>query len=310
MPTAARKSAAAKPNEITVADDGTVAVGGVDTLDRVEPRDPRWAALSKPFSLDQIERLPRGLKKGDTVKYGCKPGTQASADGYHCGGYHVRSIHLSYVGHAGVTMRLNEVDPEWGWKPMGTDLNGLPLIQGGLWIELTVLGVTRIGFGDAPGKSGADAIKELIGDAIRNAAMRFGVATYLWSKSEEALAIQARGDAETETAADDAPVQQRTGSVHSDMSYQQEAPGTGPNAQLVATHLGAFWTDFNALDAEGQATVKAHWPEGFGTPESLTIEQIGAARKVVAKVAAMTPPPEVKAPEYAPATQEGDEPPF
>ena len=42
----------------------------------------------------------------------------------------------------------------------------------------TVCGVTRIGVGD--GKS----MKELIGDAIRNAAMRFGVALDLWSKEE------------------------------------------------------------------------------------------------------------------------------
>jgi hypothetical protein len=59
--------------------------------------------------------------------------------------------------------------------------------DGGMWGKLTVLGVSRIGFGDSAGKTGPNAIKEVIGDFIRNAAMRFGVATYLWSKSESAF---------------------------------------------------------------------------------------------------------------------------
>jgi hypothetical protein len=56
--------------------------------------------------------------------------------------------------------------------------------SGGLWIKLTVCGMTRIGFGDAPKKIGGDATKECIGDAIRNAAMRFGAALDLWHKGE------------------------------------------------------------------------------------------------------------------------------
>jgi hypothetical protein len=53
-----------------------------------------------------------------------------------------------------------------------------------MWIKLTVCGVTRIGYGIAEGKSGGDAIKEVIGDAIRNASMRFGAALELWHKGE------------------------------------------------------------------------------------------------------------------------------
>jgi hypothetical protein len=49
-------------------------------------------------------------------------------------------------------------------------------VNGNLWIRLTICGVTRIGVGD--GKS----LKECIGDAIRNAAMRFGMALDLWAK--------------------------------------------------------------------------------------------------------------------------------
>lgn len=87
---------------------------------------------------------------------------------------------LDYVGHAAVTDRLLSVDPGWTWEPCGTTENGLPLFDGlnGLWIKLTVCGVTRYGYGDGPDP------KQCISDAIRNAAMRFGVALDLWSKEE------------------------------------------------------------------------------------------------------------------------------
>ena len=87
---------------------------------------------------------------------------------------------LDYVGHAAVTDRLLAVDPEWTWEPFAADAMGLPMEDraGNLWIRLTVCGVTRIGVGD--GKTA----KEKIGDALRNAAMRFGVALDLWSKEE------------------------------------------------------------------------------------------------------------------------------
>jgi hypothetical protein len=94
---------------------------------------------------------------------------------------------LDYVGHAATTDRLLEVDPGWTWEPYALDDHGLPALdkQGNLWIKLTVCGVTRPGVGD--GKTA----KELIGDAIRNAAMRFGVALDLWAKED----LQANGDA-------------------------------------------------------------------------------------------------------------------
>lgn len=95
-------------------------------------------------------------------------------------------IHLDFVGHAGVTDRLLKVDPEWTWEPVAFDSEGAPLIQrtadgSKLWIRLTVGGVTRYGVGIA---SGFELEKQLISDAIRNAAMRFGVALDLWSKED------------------------------------------------------------------------------------------------------------------------------
>lgn len=109
-----------------------------------------WKELRKPFPKESIGKLPKG------------------------------GVMLDYVGHASVTDRLLEVDPQWTWEPLGTREDGLPATDnaGNLWIKLTVNGVTRIGVGD--GKNA----KECISDAIRNAAMRFGVALDLWSKEE------------------------------------------------------------------------------------------------------------------------------
>ena len=87
---------------------------------------------------------------------------------------------IPYVGHAAVTDRLLTIDPEWNWDFAATDENGLPLLdaEGNLWIRLTVDGVTRLGVGDG------QTMKIRIGDALRNAAMRFGVALDLWTKDE------------------------------------------------------------------------------------------------------------------------------
>jgi len=128
------------------------------------------AALRAPFPPAAIGKLPKPYR-ADSQKGTCK----------ECGGYHgMPAVHLDYVGHAATTDRLLQVDPGWSWEPLANDANGLPALdsKGNLWIRLTVAGVTRIGVGD--GKSA----KECIGDAIRNAAMRFGVALDLWAKED------------------------------------------------------------------------------------------------------------------------------
>ena len=98
-----------------------------------------------------------------------------------------RHIHLDYLGHAEVTRLLIEHDPEWSWEPVAWE-QGRPAINVinnhfVMWGRLTVLGVTRVGVGVVEaGKPEAD--KELIGDFLRNAAMRFGVGLSLWSKQD------------------------------------------------------------------------------------------------------------------------------
>jgi hypothetical protein len=162
--------------------------------------------LREPFKPEQIGKLPKA------------------------------GIMLDYVGHAATTDRLLQVDPEWTWEPMGIGPNGEPLMtNGGMWIKLTVCGVTRPGFGD--GKNP----KEIIGDAIRNAAMRFGVALDLWAKED----LNASGDepkADKKTAKS-APQSGKTASVP---QAAESEPASSPDdfsfadraAEVVAKQTG------------------------------------------------------------------------
>lgn len=141
--------------------------------------------LRKEFPAHHISKLPKetraqiDARKTDrnVMVFNCKV----------CGGHHHKdAVHLDYVGHAALTDRLLDTDIEWSWEPMAFNADGLPAFDrnNGLWIKLTVCGVTRLGYGSADGKSGGDAVKEIIGDALRNAAMRFGAALDLWHKGD------------------------------------------------------------------------------------------------------------------------------
>lgn len=132
--------------------------------------------MRKPFSDSQISILCKTTNK-DNQKGRCKD----------CGGWHkVPSVPISYVGHAALTDRLLDADINWSWEPLSYAPDGSPFLDanGGMWIKLTVCGVTRLGYGDAGEKKGGDAMKERIGDALRNAAMRFGAALDLWHKGD------------------------------------------------------------------------------------------------------------------------------
>jgi hypothetical protein len=160
-------------------------------------------ALRLPFPDRMIGKLPRGVQKGDTVKGKCEPSTgrTIAADGVYCGGWHVRSVHLDFVGHAALTARLLDADPTWSWEPVAWAPSGLPMFDqnGGLWIRLTVGGVTRLGYGDAGDKKGPNAVKEVIGDALRNASMRFGAALDLWHKGDLYETKEEQGKVAVET---------------------------------------------------------------------------------------------------------------
>jgi hypothetical protein len=140
-----------------------------------EAWDGGLADLQRPFPANVIGKLPKG------------------------------NTQLDFVGHAAVTKRLLLVDPQWSWEPFATDEHGLPAYDraGNLWIRLTVCGVTRIGVGDGPDP------KQRIGDALRNAAMRFGVALDLWTKNELESTDPNGGDAAATPQRQDRPAQEK-----------------------------------------------------------------------------------------------------
>jgi hypothetical protein len=146
---------------------------------------PGLALLRAPFPENQISKLPKETKAQIDARKADK--NQMVFNCATCGGHHHKNaVHLDYVGHAALTDRLLDTDPAWFWEPAALTADGLPAFDSnrGLWIKLTVLGVTRLGYGSADGKTGGDAIKEIIGDALRNAAMRFGAALDLWHKGD------------------------------------------------------------------------------------------------------------------------------
>ena len=142
------------------------------------------AQLRVPFSANQISKLPKPTKQQtEAVKNDYRAGIRCVV----CSAWHHPDVvHLDYVGHAALTDRLLDTDPAWTWEPLAMTPDGLPVMDpfGGMWIKLTVCGITRLGYGHADGKDGGNAIKEVIGDALRNAGMRFGAALDLWHKGE------------------------------------------------------------------------------------------------------------------------------
>lgn len=172
----------------------------------------KWEELRKPFPNDSVGLLPK------VNCYGCTQATKNARSAFDkhcdkhkmtkcndCGAYITEGhIHLDYVGHANVTDRLNTVvGPEnWSLEPMAVDDRGNPVTNnsGELWCWLTILGARKMCVGD-----GANSSKELIGDALRNGAMRFGVALDLWTKEELESALgdpDLKNDKPTEKVAD------------------------------------------------------------------------------------------------------------
>lgn len=145
--------------------------------------------LRAPFRDNEIGKLPRITcrKCSGAQSKVCDEHTKRQCD--TCHQYITeRHLHLDYVGHAAVTDRLLQIDPHWTWEPVAFDQDGGPLVRVSgndavLWIRLTVAGFSRLGVGIV-GSGSIERDKQLISDALRNAAMRFGVALDLWSKED------------------------------------------------------------------------------------------------------------------------------
>jgi hypothetical protein len=167
------------------------------------------AKLREPFPIEAVGKLPR-VTCSDCSKRNCSKHQKKKCG--LCGAYvSTEHIHLDFVGHAEVTDRLLTVDPNWNWEPLARDIDPAVLAAAvaagpevlkaviesspprfdrgadgqpiGLWIRLTICGVTRLGYGSVEPRA-FDPEKQLIGDALRNSALRFGVALDLLSKSD------------------------------------------------------------------------------------------------------------------------------
>lgn len=184
-----------------------------------EKQDEGLKALRVPFESHQISKLPKG-----------------------------KGVFLDYVGHAALTARLLDVDPFWSWEPLAFTPEGLPRLDdtGGLWIKLTVCGVTRLGYGHAASKPGpGDRIKEIIGDALRNAGMRFGMALDLWHKGGDLYGNEREQSDAAEPAAP----------AH---------PGAADRARELLTMMQSAADARSVLDVE--ALIKAEWEDLKSVP--------------------------------------------
>jgi len=207
------------------------------------------AQLAAPFDSKSIGKLPRVTCGACSRAKGaghCEKHERAKCS--ICQAYvSTQHIHIDYVGHADVTHRLLTVDPEWTWEPVAWDDRGLPALDLsadgdpiGLWMRLTVAGVTRYGYGSCPAGQ-SDAVKVLIGDALRNAALRFGVAWDLWAKGD-------RSDPSGENATGNASTVKR--------SAKPPAPAPAAPSGAVAVRIDIakrsteLGMDLKAIDAD------------------------------------------------------------
>lgn len=241
------------------------------------------AKLREPFAERHISKLPKPTKKQtEEVRADFKKGIRCKL----CGSWHHPDVvHLDYVGHAALTDRLLDTDPGWSWEPCAVTEQGLPAFDqtGGLWIKLTVCGVTRLGYGHAaskPNQDPGDREKEVIGDALRNAAMRFGAALDLWHKgdlhADDESAGEGGGGTQQESAVSPPPPTEKVKRPpqHSALKtalrgFVHELNGCGDGGELSAFLATAGATKIIEETQEKLPHLWSglDWPEGVERPE-------------------------------------------
>lgn len=243
------------------------------------------AILREPFKPNEIGKLPRIYcgKCRDSRTKNCETHQKI-----RCGDCRntitTAHLHLDYVGHAEITDRLLQADPAWGWEPVAFSATGTPLVDehGGLWIRLTVAGVTRLGYGHADGKKGPDAVKESIGDALRNAAMRFGVALDLWGATFERAVAEADVPSERAEERPAPALKPAPASDEWESSWESARPAraaAAPNTSRAEALAAAIDTAPTAADLKRQYD----FIEPARTAGEITDEQ---ARQLIADVRA------------------------
>jgi hypothetical protein len=236
--------------------------------------------LREPFPAHQISKLPKPTKQQtDALKAAMdKKDFSLGIRCQLCGAWHHKDVvHLDYVGHAALTDRLLDADPDWTWEPVAFR-DGLPAFDqtGGLWIKLTVCGVTRLGYGHAAGKPNQDPgarEKEVIGDALRNAAMRFGAALDLWHK----------GDLHGDADGGDAPVQNNEPAPASKPASKADSRAvydrlSRENRALASqTDFDAFWAKTENQDAA--KSLPADWKQSLKSEKDDKAAELAEAAK-------------------------------
>lgn len=206
------------------------------------------AKLREPFPDNQVSKLPKETRAQIDARKGQNSRAVMVFNCKVCGGHHHKdAVHLDYVGHAALTDRLLDTDIEWSWEPLAFDARGLPAFDenGGLWIKLTVCGVTRLGYGSADGKSGGDAKKEIIGDAMRNAAMRFGAALDLWHKGDLHAESEEGGQGEGQSQGGAVSHHQPANDLKSQLEQSVEQGKKAPAHSALKTKLRGFVHELN-----------------------------------------------------------------
>lgn len=229
--------------------------------------------LRKPFDPEQVGKLPKISCRACSKAPGKVCQDHSKKKCQVCGNYLTTAhVDLDYVGHAGVTARLLEADPAWTWEPLSIGADGVPVInvangEATMWVRMTVNGVTRIGVGSAPANS-FELHKQLISDAIRNVAMRFGVALDLWSKEPLPEVTEIAGEVSGAVAPPPPAAPSSAPSAGGEeTATEQHAGARGTPASNPAPGGGADSpeppTGSNAADAvDGGAT-----PSGPATPD-------------------------------------------
>jgi hypothetical protein len=161
---------------------------------------------------------------------------------------------LDFVGHADITRILIEIDPLWSYEPCGWD-NGRPAIHvengmATMWAYLIVHGKKMLGVGSVRADK-QELDKELVGDFLRNAAMRFGISLALWTKNEwEDLGGHAPAPQKSTTIRKSAPKPVADVDITSTLPVYQEVIGKFVRAcedanldhEKVADHAGVDLT--------------------------------------------------------------------
>lgn len=183
-------------------------------------------------------------------------------------------VQLDFVGHAEITKILLEIDPNWSWEPVSWTEQGRPAIAevngtAVMWGRLTILGQSRLGVGSARADKG-DLDKELVGDFLRNAAMRFGISLSLWSKSEwEETPATPRKAVEPVKPAPDFVAK-----------FREACAKKGINPDEVATAAGVNLTDLQESDP---AKLRDAFKQAEQQPEAIVQHVFGEQVKVVAE---------------------------